>query len=402
MTSKKSYNRYFIIFQEEDRGFEIAIDKQPTGYTKIETKGGKCKVTVYAQNLVKGKGPYICYLIDSSKDPAVTARLGEIRLDETGRGETWWEYNEDNIADTGVSVDRFNVAALLVEEKDTLSPLAGYVSKDKVDWKSRISIKTAEKELKQPQPVEEVSEPLDAEALMFKEYEESIKNPEFTQEVETPAMVQEDNTDTGIISEDLPEELELETDDMENIQEVSEEVSEVEYVKIEAEEELRNTEQIEIDEDMLRHKDKKKGSYVKQFHEILEKYEEVKGLTEEMKRCRWWKVPHWNEVSLKDDRLYPYYCAVNHLKMTYPYVNYIKYYRKCGYYYFGIKYDSSGDIKYIIYGIQGGKSPQEQPYMGMTGFVQWVPIKGKDMGMWIMRYNPYTGCIMIPKKDDKC
>lgn len=88
MSAKKSYNRFFIIFQEEDKGFGIAIDKQPTGYTKIETRNGRCKITVYVQNLSRDKGPYVFKLLDTSMDNVLIATLGEIKLDDTGRGDT--------------------------------------------------------------------------------------------------------------------------------------------------------------------------------------------------------------------------------------------------------------------------------------------------------------------------
>jgi hypothetical protein len=146
---------------------------------------------------------------------------------------------------------------------------------------------------------------------------------------------------------------------------------------------------------------KKKKSHAAMFIEILKNYEEVKEISPEFKGCRWWKVPQSDELQIKDKDYHPYYCAIHHLKMTYPYLNYIKYFKKFGYFYFGMKFDKSGEIKYFMYGIEGDKNHQEQPYMGMTGFSKWVPLAGKNTGMWIMYYNPYTGCIMVPKKDHK-
>lgn len=35
--------------------------------------------------------------------------------------------------------------------------------------------------------------------------------------------------------------------------------------------------------------------------------------------------------------------------------------------------------------------------MGMTGFVKWTKINDGGSGMWLMYYDPYTGCIMVRK-----
>ena len=85
--------------------------------------------------------------------------------------------------------------------------------------------------------------------------------------------------------------------------------------------------------------------------------------------------------------------------MVYPNINYVKYYGPTGYYYFGMKYDKDGEIKYLMYGIEGHNSMKEQPYMGMTGFGKWMKIRERNRGMWIMFYNPRSGNIMIEKDE---
>jgi len=164
VTNKKSYSRYFIIFQEDDRGFGIAIDRPPTGYAKIENKNGRAKITFYVQNLLQEKGPYTACLIDATKNPPAIAKLGEINVDETGRGEVWWEYREDDIADTGIHIDRFNVACVMTEDQ---YPLSGQIGKERIEWKEK---------LKNPVRQEDKEEELDEEAKKFIEYEERIKN----------------------------------------------------------------------------------------------------------------------------------------------------------------------------------------------------------------------------------
>lgn len=492
MTAKKSYNRYFIIFQEEDKGYGIAIDKQPTGYTKIETRNGRCKVTVYAQNLVKDRGPYLCCLIDGSKSPAVIAKLGTITVDETGRGETWWEYREDDVAETGIPVDRFNVAAVVVEGDELKAPLAGYIGRDKISWKDKIKpqvnevkdeVKEEIKDLKEQEEIEE----LDEEARKFKEYEEMIKdqsskeeydnsqasedvnkeehikskpqsynkdgdfeesrqeedhseeddsseesgqqedeshekedNSKTSRDIDPRETDNEDNSQIGeadeednkeVLNESDEESQVLKDDSIETIKDFYDEVRNGDYEDIIADVANINNQFDDIDyrEDSSIYDDmenefsrdgrKKRRRHAPMFHEVLKHFKEVEDAVEGMKDVRWWRIPHSDDIPIKENSLYPYFCSVYHLKMTYPYINYIKYYKKPGYYYFGIKYDSNGEVKYIMYGIEGRNSALEQPYMGMTGFTKWYGFKCKDKGkgMWVMYYNPYTGCIMIPK-----
>lgn len=376
MASKK-YNRYFIIFQEEDKGFGIAIDKQPTGYTKIETRNGKCKITAYVQNLIKGKGPYICCMIDPSKNPAVIARLGEISVDETGRGETWWEYNEDDIAGTNSSIDKFIVAAVIVEGEKILSPLAGYASKEKIEWRDKIVAKEDKKEAEIKEEIkEEVREEISDEARKFKEYEEKIRLDIKIQDFDN------ENKNENIEDDKKRDEEEKKDEKEDRVEE-------------------NNIENIDSDYDIY---DYAKGDFVrdkkthaKVFHRILDEFEEKEELCSEIKGCRWWKIPFKENYNIPQDNNYPYYCTIYHPLMAYPYINYIKYIKKKGHYYFGLKYDNKGEVKAIMYGIEGSFNSQDQPYMGMTGFTKWFKIKDKDSGIWVMFYNPYTGCIMIPK-----
>lgn len=365
MASKK-YNRYFIIFQEEDKGFGIAIDKQPTGYTKIETRDNKCKITVYVQNLVKSKGPYICYMIDASKTPIVTARLGEIVVDDTGRGETSFEYDENNIADTKKGIENFSIAAVVVEGDNLLSPLAGYYGKERIEWKDKLLKREEKKENEVKEKPEEkevrIDEKESEHIKKFLEYEEKIKM---------------DINITENIKEEKPKEDNALRED--NIDLTSEKTDEG-Y-------EIYN---------YSRGDTKSKLSHAKVFHELLKNFEEQDGICSELKGCRWWKIPFKEDYSIEQNENYPYLCTIYHPLMAYPYINYITYIKRSGHYYFGLKYDDKGEVKAVIYGIEGYFNEYDQPYRGMTGFTKWFKLKD-DKGIWTMFYNPYTGCIMIPK-----
>lgn len=576
----KKYNRYFLIFNEEDKGFEAASDKQPTGYTKIETKSGKCKITVYAQNLKSDNGPYICYLVDSTKNPAKVARLGEFLVDEAGKGETVWEHDAKNILGTGLSSDKFNVAAIVKEGNRLQVPLAGYSGKDKVQWRNNIDsnsfrdeseevekglkcqgdikeqiseiVEQAESEVlyenkdiveatrfgaedefeeeRLPQSGEIYEEVLEypiingseiieesngydpqlqrndddyidfysEEGMAFKHYEQEINLQDadinyasrMTAEVEAEKHSEIDIAETNkmqVFQSESTYEDNREEDGEEYLYDARDiEIQSIEYspsiltkamesvnldrgklcddvkadidkLDLEIEKEFKKFLQRELDKYkklVLKHvcekeshhggcnnksskhvknknnkpekvegihaeiehyaypqhnehkeskceaKENKKKGYAKILHGILNNHEKV--VVKGAKDCNFWKVKESDKFPNKDNANYPYYSAIHHLKMTYPYINYLKYFKIKGYYHFGIKYDKDSEVKYLIYGIEGDKKENHQPYKGMTGFVSWVP-HGKT-GIWLMYYNPYTGCIMIPKGKvkDKC
>jgi hypothetical protein len=396
VSSKKSYNRFFIIFQEEDKGFGIAIDKQPTGYTKIETRNGKCKITVYVQNLSRDKGPYVCRLLDASKDNVLIASLGEIKLDETGRGDTWWEYKEEDIASTGSAIEKFGVAAVMVDGEKLQAPLAGYTGKEKQLWKEKLLEASRHKD-KECHKDEEHGhynhdKELEDEAKKFKEYEEMLKKD--LEGIHKKEKEKEDHY------HDKYDHDKCEDEHDEYVKKHHEYVKEHDDDKKESldiKDMESNCQWSSSMDTYLKDSKEKLHDNADAFHKILKDYKEDKDLEEEFNNTRWWKIPYDEYETYKNSGSYEHYCAVQHLKMAYPYMDYIKYFKKCGYSYFGIKYDKDGEVKYLMYGIEGDKNPQDQPYMGMTGFVKWIKPGKKDRGMWIMYYNPYNGCIMIPK-----
>lgn len=193
MAAKKSYNRFFIIFQEEDKGYGMGPDRPPTGYAKVETRSDKSKVTVYVQNLKpfeSGDFLYKCYLISHQDNKDCTAYLGIVNIDDLGRGESSWETSAENAFDSKTPIDRFNGAAIVVENDSLpgiIAPLAGYMSKEKFDWRSRIpSIKKEQEVIKEDTTYtgqalqEEVKYP---EAAIFEEYEKSIEKVEGIEDV---------------------------------------------------------------------------------------------------------------------------------------------------------------------------------------------------------------------------
>lgn len=440
MSSKKSYNRFFIILQEEDKGYGMGPDRPPTGYVKVETRNDKSKVTVYAQNLKPfetGEYLYRCYLISHQDGKDSTAYLGIMNIDESGRGESSWESGSEDAFTTKVPIDKFNAAAIIADKsgaETVIAPLAGYMSKEKFEWRSKISKggyaveqeaakKTAEAEENKNeaekffQYEKEIEETVKADAAASPVVEEEKPSPVSAPVVEPeaePVM----KPDEGNVLEDA---------DMEEIRgkhkhheeckkkkhEEHEEHEECKHEEHEEHEECKHEEYEECKEEKheeheehMEHKEHEhhedEDYYInirltmcKALEGMLRDYrrmEEHKGL----KDCTIWKVDM--EKCRRDGymvRMYPYYDLLFYPMMYNPEVNYFKYIAKHGHYLFGIKHGKKGEVEEIIFGIRGRRRIEDQPFKGRTGFIRWISYSGDDDGYWLMMYDPITGIVNL-------
>ncbi|MDF2522029.1 MAG: hypothetical protein K0R84_2657, partial [Clostridia bacterium] len=158
MPSNNEYKRYFIILQEDDKGYEIASGKVPTGYAKIEIKNGRGKLTAYAQNIKNGdRADYHMLLVAPGKKAAVD--MGRIMVDATGRGELNVEFDAENVMKSSMNIADFMVAAV---SSNNGIPLSGYTGRDKMQWKNNYTIinKTHDRIDKKLQQIEEVITPV--------------------------------------------------------------------------------------------------------------------------------------------------------------------------------------------------------------------------------------------------
>ena len=158
MPLNNEYKRYFIILQEDDKGYEMAAGKIPTGYAKIEIKNGRGKLTAYAQNVKYGeKVDYRMLLIAPAKKAAVD--MGRLMVDGSGRGELNVEFDADNVMKSGMGISDFMVAAV---QASTATPLSGYTGRDKIQWKNSYHIinKPQDRIDKKQQVIEEVTAPI--------------------------------------------------------------------------------------------------------------------------------------------------------------------------------------------------------------------------------------------------
>jgi hypothetical protein len=452
LTQKKSYSRYFIILQEDEKGYALASDKLPSGYTKLEIKNDKCKVSYYVQNLKKESAPYYMVLICNKKDVKKLLRIGELNIDEHGRAEIAHEYPVENIANCGVNVDKVIGAAVVRFMNSNIMPvMSGFASNDVPEWRS---FPVVESELQRndkiaPQVVEEKpqvspesnlevkAEDIQEEPIkeykeepknIFDEYEEKIEQEKSKTEVleqvekltkEMPRNEEEIKTEEKVEIEidaeddrkkkkykdnECPVKMEDECDHKKKEKEEhykEEKCEKHEHHKEEKCEKHEHHKEENCEKDAHDKKcknDKPKGSVGTFFMDVADGFEELHGICGEIKRCSWYKVPAYHVEDMVS-------CA-DHNKYTVAYqpmVNHHQYICRYGHFILGYKLDKENKMKYLVYGIPGTKSRSDQPYGGRSGFVTWVPlVEGKeedhDYGYWLMFYDFRKSTIVIPVK----
>jgi hypothetical protein len=408
VTPKKSYSRYFIILQEDEKGYSLDSDKIPSGYAKLEMKNNKCKISYYVQNLRKEKQPYYMVLICGKKDVNKIIKLGKLNIDDYGRVDISHEYDMENIADTGISADKI-IGAAIVKFLDTnvISIMSGFSTSEKPnEWKN-YKLADCNKEKKETRTDDVINE--------FDEYEQTIelikiKSDEIVENLEVQVNVTEE---LDVKQRDILENVEK-TEIVENIQSFNpleekvevntpEDDFEVDRHKNKKEdnkdkEDKKDIEDIEIHcSDNKNNDDKEdypKGSIGEFFKGAAKDFEEVTNFTNELKWCKWYKVPVQSLENMYDLSDYNKYTVA-----YYPMICYYPYIRNHKSYMLGYKCDASGKMKYIVYAIPGTKAKAHQPYGGKTGFVTWIPGKEDvEMGHWIMFYDFKNATIVIPFK----
>lgn len=178
MSQNKNFSRYFIILQEQDKGYGLTPNKVPTGYAKVECKNDKCKITFYVQNLKKENLAYYMFLIASKKNTEKLINLGQIKLDNTGRAEVTSEHDQDNIAGTNISFDKISGAALaIMNGKQVITPLVGFNTLDMPNFKDFkiLNMYLKDDQNQEKPPKKEVKSKKD-DKVDFEKYENEIED----------------------------------------------------------------------------------------------------------------------------------------------------------------------------------------------------------------------------------
>jgi hypothetical protein len=136
--TKSKFVRMFLIFNQEDKGF--GAGQEPSGYVKIEVRANKGKLFASLQNVNEehGKFKYKLYLIRCNSDKTEAVCAGAIPISNR-KGELNWEFDAENVAMTGVKIEKFEVFAVIIEytggeKTGVICPLAAYKG-SKIAWR---------------------------------------------------------------------------------------------------------------------------------------------------------------------------------------------------------------------------------------------------------------------------
>ena len=380
MASNNRLYRNFVILQEDERGYSNSSDKSLSGYSKIEAKGDKCKISFYAQNLKKDNDNYYMMLICCKKDIKQIINLGPIEVSDTGKAEVTKEYNVSNIGGLDIQFDKISGTAI-AKFKDGIPVfvMCGFLNGQQPteNWKNYTIVKAKEIKIRATEKVaekEHKKEPRKPEIKVKESKEKSIGD---TVIEEAKVTVVEE------VKEDITSE-EIERSEEKLIDNDEGKVTKEEYYK---RENLRGKfedyeDEIEDSKEFNPTTGKIRGSIGEYFETIVDGFDRDYDSIDELKYTKWYKIPVHDLHEMCNMSDYNKYTLA-----YYPMLNYYPY----------IKCDSQGNLKHIIYAIPGKKDKDEQPYDGRTGFVTWVNLNGKDNeGCWLMFYDFKNSTVVVP------
>lgn len=402
MSNSSKLYRNFIILQEDERGYANSSDKTLSGYSKIEARGDRCKISFYAQNLRKDNDKYYIMLICCKKDMKQLVNLGPLEISESGKGEVTKEYDIYNIGGINLSYDKISGSTICkIKDGIPIYVMYGFLNGEQPseNWKNYKTVMGTEGKTKYVEK-------------MIKKEDKKEDKKEYKKVEKVKCEKREDiEENLGVldgVKEGIEEKIELTTDKSK-----AEEIK-VEEVKVdsivdkienpyklngmyELKENLRGKfedyeDEIELSKKQNSDMFKIRGSIGEYFESIAEGFEVYREGFDEIKYCKWYKIPIHDLHEMSNVSNYNKYTLA-----YYPMLNYYPYIKKYGYFMLGYKCDSEGNLKYIVYGIPGRKDKDEQPYDGRTGFVTWVDKDGMDkVGCWLMFYDFKNSTIVVP------
>lgn len=391
MASNNRLYRNFVILQEDERGYANSEDKTLSGYSKIEAKGDKCKISFYAQNLKKDNDKYYMVLICSKKDIKQIVNLGPLEVTDKGKGEVTKEFNVSNIAGLNLDFDKISGAAIVKMNNDSpIFVMCGFLNGQQPtdNWKGYTIVKTRDVRSTKSNIIKDSKKEIKKnDSKKRKVKEESLSENEAKEE-EKP-----------IIENPIRDEVEVKIEPEETKKEFAES-EESEIIKEnEPKENLRGKfedyeDKIEANKEFDPINGKIRGSIGECFESIVDGFERDTDSIDELKYTKWYKVPVHDLREMCNMNNYNKYTLA-----YYPMLNYYPYIKKYGFFMIGYKCDSKGNLKHIIYGVPGKKDKDEQPYDGRTGFVTWVSIKNNaNNGCWLMFYDFKNSTVVVPMK----
>ena len=134
----QSYQRYFMVLCETSAEFTMQ-GKKALGKCIIEVKGGNGKIIFSVQNIKPGN-IHSAYIVAADGNSSTAVEIGRIAPDNSGLGQIKWECNANNVENSGIALENFNVAGLMkIEGANVTAPLVGYKN-DEINWKNQLKL----------------------------------------------------------------------------------------------------------------------------------------------------------------------------------------------------------------------------------------------------------------------
>ena len=386
MSQLNKLYRNFIILQEDERGYSTENDKTLSGYSKIEAKGEKCKISFYAQNLRNDSDDYYGLVIFNKKDTKRLVNLGNIAITEGGKVEVTKEYFRNDIGGLGLSYDKISGAAIVKLRGDALIVImCGFINGEEPnqEWKNfnLEEVASLQRKISERKPIEKkaLEKVVEKKEDLTREDNNKNKNDKNSNEDRDEVKNRDNPFDNE--SSDNP----FVTEENNNI-----------IIKDEKEELQRNQNNGKFDAYEQEIEKAKtfyvRGSVGEYFESIASGLEVVNNSYRDIKYCKWYNVPVNDLNEMCNMSNYNRYTVA-----YYPMLNYYPYIRKYGNFRMGYKCDREGNLKYIVYGIPGRNVLDEQPYEGKTGFVTWVKDENREgVGCWLMFYDFRNSTVVVP------
>ncbi|TYQ16816.1 UNVERIFIED_CONTAM: hypothetical protein Cloal_3391 [Acetivibrio alkalicellulosi] len=138
MNNKLKYYRTFLILNREDSSLNEGKDS--LGYLKIEVIEEKAKVNCQVSNLNEDNRGYKLYIMKVEDESIIPYCLGEVCVCGNS-GQLSRIVDANNVGGTGVSIDKFNVAAVIInslhEKTNNIACLAAAYKNQKIQWKNK-------------------------------------------------------------------------------------------------------------------------------------------------------------------------------------------------------------------------------------------------------------------------
>lgn len=386
MPSKKSYNRFFIILQEDQKGYGSDANKTPSGYAKLEMRNDRAKTSFYVQDIKKQNGPYYMVLIaQSNAGTKELINLGQINIDEGGKADVSNEHDANNIANTYISMDKIQGAGICKINGSKVNPvMVGFICGEELkNWATYPMAKSTAKVAKSNTTV---VKPLD-----------ETDQKEVKKETKVVEEKKKESVEAKPCKKDREEELSAQKPSLKSVGETQNfDEYEEQIERLKENRKKHNSKQNDDDHENQEKKENPIGPMGEFFKNVVKDLEKM-GTKESMKNCTWYKA--------KVENLDAMYCEDDYNKYSvifYPMICYYPYIAKAKHFMIGYKCDEEGALKYIIYAIPGTKALLDQPYEGKTGFVTFMSeTDNSDKGHWLMYYDVKKNSVVVPVKKTK-